>query len=347
MSAPEAESRIVDPQLADWLAEHAGFRGPWKLHRLTGGNSNETCLLRGGEQAYVLRRPPQHVLSASAHSVTREYTLLSALSGTAVPAPHPVALCTDHEVPMAPFMLMEHVAEAASVTEELPATYHRDAPGALRQLADEVVDALAAAHALDWQAAGLADFGRPDRFLERQVRRWYGQWERVARRSLPLMSELAEWLESNRPAAQPPALMHGDFHLDNCLVSTSEPRVRAVIDWEMATIGDPLLDLGLLLAFWGQRPLGNPAMPAIQAVSRLSGAPPREHLVARYEEAIGATVSHLEYYQCLALFKLAAIVEAAYSQHLAGELNTNYAAALKHDVPAMLEEACVTAGMSG
>lgn len=345
MSAPETDSRVVDPQLNDWLAEHTGFQGPWELRRLAGGNSNETCLLRRDEQAYVLRRPPQHALSASAHSVTREHTLLVALSGTAVPAPWPVALCTDHEVPMAPFMLMEHVAGAGSVTKELPAAY-RDDPGALTRLADEVIDALAAVHTLDWKAAGLEDFGRPDRFLERQVPRWYGQWERIARRPLPRMSKLAEWLESNRPAAQAPTLMHGDFHLDNCLVSTNEPRLRAVIDWEMATIGDPLLDLGLLLAFWGQRSLAQPAMPAIQAVSRLPGAPPREHLVVRYEEAIGDTVAHLEYYQCLALFKLAAIIEAAYSQHLAGELNTDYAAALEYDVPALLAEACAVAGLS-
>lgn len=346
MSAPADESRTVDPRLDDWIAERTGFRGPWKLHRLTGGNSNETCLLRAGEQAFVLRRPPQHALSSSAHSVTREHAVLSALSETAVPAPRPIALCTDEAVPMAPFMLMERVADAVSVTERLPTAYWKDA-SALQQVADEVVDALATVHALDWRAAGLADFGRPERFLERQVPRWYGQWERIARRSLPQMTELADWLDGTRPADRAPALMHGDFHLDNCLVSTGEPRLRAVIDWEMATIGDPLLDLGLLVTFWGRRPLDHPAMPAIQAVSRHPEAPPREHLVARYEQTIGARTSNLEYYRCLALFKLAAIVEAAYSQHLAGELNTRYAAALEHDVPAMLEEARITAGLSG
>lgn len=344
MSVPATDIRIVDQRLDDWLAEHVGSSGPWELSRLTGGNSNETYLLRGSEQTCVLRRPPQHALSTSAHSMNREHTLLTALSDTDVPAPRPVALCADPRVPMAPFLLMEHVTSAVSVTDELPADY-RDDPGALRSLADEVVDALAAAHALDWQSAGFGSFGRPDRFLERQASRWYGQWERIACRPLPAMERLAEWLERNRPPAQSPGLMHGDFHLDNCLVSTSEPRLRAVIDWEMATIGDPLLDLGLLLAFWGQRPLASPAMPAIQAVSRLPGAPSREYLLARYEDATGTTVPNIEYYQCLAFFKLAAIVEAAYSQHTAGALNTDYAAALEHDVPALLEEACATAGV--
>lgn len=344
MNTSAPDERIVDPRLDDWLLEHVGSPGPWALSRLTGGNSNETYLLRGNEQTYVLRRPPQHALSVSAHSMDREHTVLTALSGTDVPAPSPVALCADPEVPMAPFLLMEHVADAVSVTDELPAAY-RDDPAALTSLADEVVDALAAAHTLDWQSAGFGGFGRPDRFLERQVPRWYGQWERIACRPLPAMQQLAEWLERNRPAAQAPGLMHGDFHLDNCLISAAEPRLRAVIDWEMATIGDPLLDLGLLLAFWGERLLSRPAMPAIQAVSRLPGAPSREYLLTRYEMATGTAVPNIEYYQCLAFFKLAAIVEAAYSQHVAGELNTDYAAALEHDVPALLEEACSTAGL--
>lgn len=344
MSAYTTAVRVVDQRLRSWLTEHVGDPGPWTLSRVAGGNSNETYLLCGGEQTYVLRRPPQHALSASAHSMTREHKALTALVGSTVPAPHPVELCTDAEVPMAPFLLMDYVADAVSVTDEIPAAY-RDAPGALRSLADEVVDALAAIHTLDWKSSGFAGFGRPERFLERQVPRWYGQWERIARRPLPAMQQLAEWLEKNRPARQMPGLMHGDFHLDNCLVSTNEPQLRAVIDWEMATIGDPLLDLGLLLALWGQRPLSRPAMPAIQAVSRLPEAPSREYLLTRYEEATGAAVPHVEYYQCLAFFKLAAIVEGAYSQHIAGELDTDYAAALEHDVPALLEEACSTAGL--
>ncbi|PXY36223.1 phosphotransferase family protein [Prauserella flavalba] len=332
----------LDRPVADWLTGHTGRPGPWELRRLTGGNSNETCLLTCADTEYVLRRPPRHALSASAHSVAREHRLLAALEHTAVAAPRPVALCDDAGVPMAPFLVMEHVPGAVSITSELPEAY-RGHPDALTRLADEVVDVLAAIHLADWRAAGLGDFGRPANFLERQVPRWYRQWEGIARRPLPMLPRVARWLEENRPDEGPPALLHGDFHLDNCLFSVDEPRLLAVIDWELATIGDPLLDLGLLLAFWGERP--RPGMPAIQAVSRLPGAPTREHLLARYRDAVGRPVENIGYYVCLALFKLAAIVEAAYSQYLAGELDTPYAAALEHDVPALLDEAAAAAGL--
>lgn len=335
----------VGGRLREWLSARIGLPGPWELRRLAGGNSNETCLLSCGDARYVLRRPPQHVLSPSAHNLEREHRVLTALAGSPVPAPRPVALCDDPTVPMAPFLVMEHVPDAVSVTTELPAAY-TDEPHDVAALADDVVDTLAAVHRLDWRAAGLDGFGRPERFLERQVPRWRRQWESIARRPLPMLERVAMWLEDHRPDDAGPALLHGDFHLDNCLVSTRRPRLLAVIDWEMATIGDPLLDLGLLLAFWGERPVDPPGMPAIQAVSRLPGAPPREALLARYEEATGRRVGNIAYYQCLAFFKLAAIVEAAWSQHLAGELDTPYARGLEYDVPALLDEAAAAAGIA-
>lgn len=336
----QAIDDLVDAPLAEWLTAYTGRSGPWRLRSLAGGNSNETCLLSCADARFVLRRPPRHALAASAHSMVREHRVLTALAGTDVPAPRPVALATDADVPGAPFLVMQHIPDAVSITRELPAGYRRDA---LTALADQVVDTLAAMHRVDWRATGLADFGRPDGFLGRQVGRWYRQWESIARRPLPDMDRVAGWLEVNRPPDGPPALLHGDFHLDNCLFAAASPRLLAVIDWEMATIGDPLLDLGLLLALWGRR--ANPGMPAIQAVSRRPGAPTREYLLARYEDAVGRRIERIRYYQCLALFKLAAIVEAAWSQYLAGQLATPYAAALEHDVPALLAEAAATAGL--
>lgn len=335
----------VEPALAHWLSEHLGQPGPWELRRLAGGNSNETCLLRNTDSEFVLRRPPRHALSASAHSVAREHRLLAALQDTAVPVPRAFALCEDPAVPAAPFLLMEHIPGAVAITDELPAAYRAD-PNALTAVADEIVDALAAIHLLDWRAAGLDGFGRPEGFLERQVQRWFRQWQKIERRPLPAMPRLAAWLEHHRPEAGRPALMHGDFHLDNCLFSAAEPRALAVIDWETATIGDPLMDLGLLLAFWGERELTHPGMPGVQGVSRAPGAPPREHLLDRYAQVTGTSLWHIDYYRCLALFKLAAITEGAYTQYLDGELRTEYAAALEHDVPALLAEACAIAGLS-
>lgn len=338
----------VADRLAEWVAATTGCAGPLELTRLTGGNSNETCLLRHRDGAYVLRRPPRHVLSASAHNLAREHRVLAALETAGASTPRPVGLCEDPAVPGAPFLLMEHIDESCALTDTLPPAW-AGAAGAITAVADEIVDALAAVHRVDWRAAGLDGFGRPEGFLARQVPRWYGQWQSIRCRPLPEMDPLAEWLEGRHSDASASAdgpvtgIVHGDFHLDNCLFSAAEPRLRAVVDWEMATVGDPLLDLGLLLAFWGERVIAAPGMARIQAVSRLTGAPPREHLLARYEDRVGRRVPDVDYYRVLALFKLAAIVEAAYAQHRAGRLDTAYAAALEHDVPALLAEATAVA----
>jgi aminoglycoside phosphotransferase (APT) family kinase protein len=276
--------------------------------------------------------------------VGREFRLLTALHGTDVAVPRPVALCEDSAVAGAPFLVMEHVRDGVSVTDTVPAAWS-SRPGALTAAADDLVDALVSLHRLDPTAAGLADFGRPDGFLRHQAGRWYAQWEKSACRPLPAMAALAQWLTDHLPASSPTGLLHGDFHLDNCLFSTQHPRLLAVIDWELATVGDPLLDVGLLLALWGERPVDEPALPAVQAVSRLPGAPPREHLLDRYAHGIGRAVGDLAYYRTLALYKLAAIVEAAYGQFRAGLLDTPYAASLEHAVPALLAEAQATAGM--
>ncbi len=336
----------VAAPLARWLDRHVGAQGPWRSAPLAGGNSNETHLLRDGDgRRYVLRRPPRAAVSSSAHGVAREFRLLTALHGTAVPVPRPIALCEDPAVAGAPFLVMEHVGDALSVTDTVPPGWAAH-PGALTAAADDLVDALAALHRVDPAAVGLTGFGRPDGFLRRQPGRWYTQWEQTACRPLPAMAPLARWLTDRLPDASPTGLLHGDFHLDNCLFAAAAPRLRAVIDWELATVGDPLLDVGLLLAFWGDRPCATVAMPAVQGVSRLPGAPPREHLLDRYERATGRPVGDLAYYRALALYKLAAIVEGAYAQYRSGVLDTPYAAALEHDVPALLDEAMACAGLA-
>ncbi|MGD9985288.1 phosphotransferase family protein [Pseudonocardia sp.] len=345
-AAPGGRETDVAAPLARWLDRHVGPHGPWRSAPLAGGNSNETHLLRGGDgRRHVLRRPPRAALSSSAHGVAREFGLLTALYPTAVPVPRPIALCEDPAVAGAPFLVMEHVADALSVTDTVPPGWAGD-PGALTRAADDLVDALAALHRLDPAAVGPAGFGRPDGFLGRQPGRWYAHWEQVACRPLPAMAPLARWLTDRLPGPAPTGFLHGDFHLDNCLFDADTPRLRAVIDWELATVGDPLLDVGLLLAFWGERPGAAVAMPAVQGVSRLPGAPPREHLLERYESAVGRPVGDLAYYRVLALYKLAAIVEGAYAQFRAGALDTPYAAALEHDVPALLDEAMACAGLA-
>jgi aminoglycoside phosphotransferase (APT) family kinase protein len=337
---PQTSARpglVDEDRVRAWLEREAGIRAPFRARRVGGGNSNATYLLEAGERRLVLRRPPAAAISGTAHSMEREHRILRALAGTPVPVPRPVAYCADPDVTGAPFLVMEHVA-GVSLTDQLPDDYG-SGPDAVRRLGEQMIDALAALHSIDYERLGLADFGRPEGFLERQVSRWSRQYESYAVRDLPRFGDLAKWLEANRPPAGPAGVLHGDFHLDNCLFSPHEPRLLAVIDWEMATVGDPLIDVGLALAFWGRRPLEACAMPRIQGVTRVDGAPTREELAARYAARSGRSVRHLRYYMSLAFWKLAAIVEGAYAQLLDGQLDSEYARGLAEDVPRLLEEA--------
>jgi len=337
-------SLVDEARVGAWLEQHASVPGPLRARAVGGGNSNATFLLSGPAGSYILRRPPAAALSGTAHSMAREYRVLQALSGSDVPVPHPVAFCDDADVTGAPFLVMEHV-DGVSITDRLPDAYD-PGPAAVGRLGEEMVDGLAALHRFDWKGAGLGDFGRPEQFLERQVPRWRSQYESHARRDLPRFAELGDWLERQRPGEWTPGLMHGDFHLDNCLVSARRPQLLAIIDWELATIGDPLLDVGLCLAFWGTRPVDPPAMPQVQGVSRVEGVPQRHELAGRYAQRSGLPVDDLGWYMALAFWKLAAIVEGAYAQYLDGRLTTDYARRLGDDVPRLLDEAAAFAGLA-
>jgi aminoglycoside phosphotransferase (APT) family kinase protein len=342
--APADErGRPPAPEVAAWLTAALDDPGPFTLTSIGGGNSNETLLLESPTARRVLRHPPPASLSPGAHSMGREHQVLTAIAGRGVPAPRPLAFAGE-EVPGGPWLAMELV-DGVALTEELPPAYP---PGAdsVAAVGAAAIDALAALHRVDWRAAGLDDFGRPEGFLERQVGRWRAHFERHQVRELPDFERVAAWLEANPPAAQAPALIHGDFHLDNCLFSLRPPaEVTAIIDWEMSTIGDPLLDLGLLLAFWGNERPSRPAMPWVQALTRVPGAPARGELADRYAAATDRSVDGLPWYMALAFWKLAAIVEGAYAQHLAGELDSDYARGLAADVPALLAEAAAFAGL--
>jgi aminoglycoside phosphotransferase (APT) family kinase protein len=332
-----------DAALKTWLAEVLGDPGPFDLTPLSGGNSNETVAVATANRRWILRRPPAATLAPGAHAMEREYRILTALEDEPVPAPKALGVLTDPAVPQTPALLMEHV-DGVSLTDALPDAYPAQ-PESARAIGEAVVDALAALHSVPWVDAGLADFGKPEGFLDRQVPRWRKQLDRYMVRELPHLDELTGWLEQNRPSSFEPGILHGDFHLDNCLLSPAPPiQVVAIVDWEMATIGDPLLDLGLFLGLWGtERPAGRVAMPRVQAVSRVPGTPSREELANRYADRSGRSVQHVDWYCAFALWKLAMIVESAYAQYLDGRLLTPYAAALEHDVPALLRESAAFA----
>jgi aminoglycoside phosphotransferase (APT) family kinase protein len=333
----------VTRELAAWLAEVTADPGPFEIQRLSGGNSNETMLVRSATGTRILRRPPAASIDASAHSVEREYRILSALTGTAVPVPRPLAVSPEPVPGGPPALLMDHV-DGISISDELPAAHPS---GAVVEIGHATIDALAVLHSVPWQEIGLDDYGRPAQFLERQVRRWRRQYEGYRHRDLPDFDVVAAWLEDNRPPEGEPGILHGDFHVDNCLFSRTEPRLLAIIDWEMSTIGDPLLDLGLVLAFWGDERLDPPAMPRIQGFSRAPGAPTRRELAERYAERSGRSIEHLPYYLALAFWKLAAIVEGAHLHFTTGALRTDYARELEDDVPRLLAEARSFTALAG
>jgi aminoglycoside phosphotransferase (APT) family kinase protein len=336
---------FLPPALTAWLADHVGDDGPFTVTVMSGGNSNETARIESSAGQWILRCAPAAAISPTANNLSREFRVLQALSDEDVPTPRVLAYTDGGEVSPRPCLLME-CREGTPLVDAWPVGWPQDG-SAVGDVARSAVDALARLHRVDWAGIGLTDFGRPAGYLGRQVARWRAQYELNQVRDLPLFEQLSSWLEGNCPAEQEPALIHGDFHLDNCLFVPGPPaRVSAVIDWELSTIGDPLMDLGLLLAFWGSDRPELPAMPRVQAVSRTPGAPTRRELADLYTSLTGRSTEDLSFYMALAFFKLAAIVEGAYARFLSGEVDSEYARNLAADVPRLLDEAARFADIS-
>lgn len=306
------------------------------VRELSGGNSNLTLLVDTNQGKLVLRTPPADTISPTAHrGVEREARVMSALRGHA-PVPEVLGWCGDSEVIGRQFALIEYI-DGVSITAQLPDSY--DGVSAVNELGGQLADALAAIAIAPWQKLDLAGFGNPENFLRRQIERWLTLRSKSAVRELPQLAVLGQWLLDNVPASAPVGVVHGDYHLDNTLCSTARPELLAVIDWEMATIGDPLTDLGLFLMFWGPRAVDPPGFAHVQAVTRRAGVTSRRELAARWSNATGIALDNLDYYMCYAFWRLAAIVEGAYELYVAGTVDTPYAKGLEYDVPALLEEA--------
>jgi aminoglycoside phosphotransferase (APT) family kinase protein len=302
MTPPGDPLMLVDPaRLGPWLDGQGLASGrEITVEPLQTGRSNAMFVIRRGGSEWVLRRPAQVAIERADEGMRREYRLLAALAGSRVPHPAVVALCDDHDVLGCTFYLMARVAGV----HPLPAPPALDDTAHRAELAFAMVDALAGIHAVDWRAAGLADLGRPEQFHERQVSRWTRQLASYEGRELPGIGTVTTWLEANLPAGFEPTIMHGDFHMMNVLVAEDAPgRVTAVLDWETATIGDPLLDLAGFCEIW---------CPAAGA-----GWPAREALVERYRTARGLDeVGELTYYEVLYNFRLAVLLEGIYQRSL-------------------------------
>jgi aminoglycoside phosphotransferase (APT) family kinase protein len=324
--------------LRPWFAEYVpGARdAPLVVKYLSGGQSNEVFEVRQGERRWVLRRPSATALERADEGMRREHRVLRALDGTPVPHPSPVALCEDPTVIGSVFYVMLHLDGFVPV-DPLPSPFDEDAD-ARHDLAWSVIDALAALHAVDWRAAGLEGFGRPEGFLARQVVRWRSQLDRYRTRELPGIEVVERWLQGNVPDEQPPAIMHGDFHLGNLIAGHDLPaHLEGIVDWENTTIGDPLLDVGYLLSTWP-----DPDHPASlnARIAFRDGVPTRQEMLARYGEVSGRDLSAIDFYDVLSQYKLACMLEGIYArQRETPFADTSTIAAY---VPSLIERARAT-----
>ena len=302
------------PALRRFFAEQVpGFQGELEAGLLAGGRSNLTYLLSDGRTRWVLRRPPLGGLTPSAHDVLREYRIMAALAGSGVPVPRAIA-CADKDGPLGvPFSVVEYVPGPVIRTEqELHALPQAD----IDRCAYALIDVLARLHALDPEEVGLGSFGRPQGYLRRQVRRWYDQWRQVRTRDLPDVDALHARLAEAVPAESGASVVHGDFRIDNVIVAPDDPAtVRAVVDWEMATLGDPIADLGLHIAY------SDPAFAPVlggSAASTSPRLPAADDLVGRYAAVTGRDLGGFSFYLGLGYFKAAVIAEGIHARFLQG-----------------------------
>lgn len=305
--------------LSSWMDRQGLGHGPLTdIVRLAGGTQNILLKFSRSGRAYVLRRPPPVLRANSNETMRREARVLAALKGTNVPHPELIAACPDETVLGAAFYLMEPI-DGYNATTGLPEPF-ASSPQLRHQMGLSLVDGIAALGAQDYVALGLTGLGKPDNYLERQVSRWKAQLESYAEfpewdglKDLPDIAGVSRWLEENRPQTFQPGIIHGDYHLANVMYRFDAPRLAAIVDWELTTIGDPLLDLGWLLATW---PEGN---TGTVSVTPWEGFPSADELVAHYATQTTRDLSHIHWYGVLACYKLGIILEGTYARACAGK----------------------------
>ncbi len=343
-------SATVDPEaLGRWASGVLSGDGPLEVAALGEGHSNLTFRVSREGSSWVLRRPPAGPLLPTAHDVVREFRVLQLLAADpTVRVPRVVAVCEDLAVLGVPFYLMDEV-DGVVVRDRLPG--HLTAAAAQQALGLDLADALAEIHSTPWQPFVDAGIGRPGGYLARQLKRWAGQREGIQQavaaaggvaRELPDYDRVRDWLAAHLPDEAEPAVVHGDYKLDNVLVGpVPQPRVAAVVDWEMATVGDPRADLGYLLSFWpepGERfPLGH-------LVASGPGFPRRDALIERWATGTGREPGDTRWFVTLAVWKLAILLEASYHRWLAGLADDPFFAGLDTGVPALLTRAREVSG---
>jgi aminoglycoside phosphotransferase (APT) family kinase protein len=288
---------------------------PLSFERISGGHSNLTYRVTDAAgRRWALRRPPLGSRLGSAHDMAREHRVVSALGPTEVPVAPVVGLCEDEAVNDAPFYVMEFVEGPILRGIDEAAAFPDEADR--RAIGERVADTLVAIHAVDPDAVGLGDLGRREDYVARQLRRWQGQWEKSKTRELAAIDAVGERLAARIPAQGPATIVHGDYRLDN-MILTPGGEVAAVVDWELCTLGDPLADVGLLMVYWPER--GEETIALGQPANLAPGFPTRAELRDRYAERSGRDLSDLDFFVALGYWKLAIILEGVYARYAAGQ----------------------------
>lgn len=337
---PRAGEEIPVERLAGYLRQHlpGAATGAVTVEQFPSGHSNLTYLVRAAGEEFVLRRPPFGTRVKGAHDMGREFRVLSRLHVVYPPAPKPVLYCEDPDVLGAPFYLMQRLRGLVVRRELVPPL--AGSPDACRALSQAMVDNLARLHAVDPEAAGLRDLGKPEGYVRRQVEGWTRRWEDAKTREIPAMDTAARWLAVRMPAESGAAIIHNDYKLDNLLLDPENPsRITGVLDWEMATLGDPLMDLGTSLSYWSE--VGDSPEFLACAISPTAnpGFFTRQEVVDRYAEISGRAVPHPDYYYVYGLFKLAVILEQIYFRFVRGLTNDRRFAQFEVTVPELARQA--------
>lgn len=313
--APIRQGEELDvPRLQGYLLEHLpGARGQLQVLQFPRGFSNLTYLLKLGSQELVLRRPPFGANIKSAHDMGREYRILSALKPVYAKVPRPLLYCPDEGVMGAPFYVMERLEGVILRTQPPEGT----TPELMRGISHALVDALVELHSLDYQQAGLGDLGRPQGYVERQVSGWVQRYQNARTDTIPGLERAMEWLAAHQPGESGVALIHNDFKYDNLMLDPADlTRVIGVLDWEMATLGDPLMDLGTTLGYWAEA--GDPPGLRSFGLTHLPGNLSRAEVVRAYAEKTGADVSQMVFYYVFGLFKVGVIMQQIYARFQKG-----------------------------
>lgn len=318
---PLPSHRFDEVALRDYLAAHlAEASGPFRVRQFQGGQSNPTFLLEGEGWRMVLRKKPSGTLLKSAHQVEREYRVISALQGSAVPVPRSFLLCEDEGVIGTAFYLMDYVEGRVFDMPHMPDSLPQERTSCY----EAMIATMAALHNVDWAAAGLADFGRPGNYIVRQLDRWSRQYrDSTVDGADPLVEEIICWLEKNLPAEAKTTLAHGDFRLGNLVFDRQEPVVRAVLDWELSTLGDPLGDLAYCCLPYHLPAEGENSKGLRGFDLKALGIPPEEELLAAYCSATGRSgIDGWTFYLVFSLFRLIAILQGVYARALQGNASS-------------------------